>query len=608
MRKQKILLILISLMYIYPAFVGAQVDPAFDPSKVVDDAVFTDMSAFKGPQDIQNFLEGKGSVLARKDTDFLFMLKEPGFVDLKERLEDPQPNLGRLRTAAELIWDASRSVGLNPQVILVTLQKEQSLITGHQNSTHERLQKALNNSLGFDCPDSTGCGDILPGFYSQLFGNVDGEGSRYLGAARSLMKSFNTPGGRGPSINGRVSKIGDTITISNTQGPPYNAPASSTFVISNSATAALYRYTPHVFNGNYNFWRYMTEWFKLPDGAVVRVSGDSNAYVIQNGARFLLTPFIANLRNISLTTTRELSTYDAENYPNKGALGPADNSVFTSGGRYYLFLNSKKYLAQDFVLKSKGISSASAPEMPADILAMFADAGVLMPNEGFIVKVSETGKYLISKNGRMLHFSDLTAKQYKPETSFVEVKAADIAGLPNGGFVTPVEGTLVTSAQSKFVYLIENGFKKPVTDVIFKNRKFNRKNVITIPGDELGSYTTGAAATPTEKTVIKVAGTSDVYWFLNGQKTKVSSFVQKQRKITPDITVSAQEAGEWPLGLPFPPKDGTYIRGNKTLAVFKMTGGKKRFISAAEAKKVKLKTRQITVLPQAEVDSYISAE
>ena len=31
---------------------------------------------------------------------------------------------------------------------------------------------------------------------------VDTEGNRYLGAARSLMKSFTTPGGRGPSVGG----------------------------------------------------------------------------------------------------------------------------------------------------------------------------------------------------------------------------------------------------------------------------------------------------------------------------------------------------------------------------------------------------------------------
>jgi hypothetical protein len=38
---------------------------------------------------------------------------------------------------------------------------------------------------------------------------------------------------------------------------------SLTVYLSNNATASLYRYTPHLFNGNYNFWKLGINWFSF---------------------------------------------------------------------------------------------------------------------------------------------------------------------------------------------------------------------------------------------------------------------------------------------------------------------------------------------------------
>ena len=198
----------------------------FNPSRLIEDSIFSDTKTFGSAAGIQAFLETKKSPLANTSPDFVQKLREPQDANLKKNLEDPQPNLGRLRTAAELVWDAAQKTGINPQVILVTLQKEQGLIT----NTPSNLQRALDRSLGFACPDSGGCDESFAGFYSQLFGFYDAEGNRYLGAPGSLMRSFTTPGGRGPMIDAnnqvfgtpkvRTAKVGDTVVFDNTQGPP----------------------------------------------------------------------------------------------------------------------------------------------------------------------------------------------------------------------------------------------------------------------------------------------------------------------------------------------------------------------------------------------------
>ena len=199
----------------------------FNPGNLISDAAFSDTQTFGGAAGIQQFLVAKGSVLANTDPTFLLELKEPQESLIKSALNDPEPNLPRLRTAAELIWDASQESGLNPQVIVVTLEKEQSLIDG-TFSDPSSLQGALDFAMGFGCPDSGGCGALYSGFYYQLFGNLDAQGNRYLGAPESLMRSFNTPNGRGPMVDVssnafgspliRVSNVGDTINIQNTQG------------------------------------------------------------------------------------------------------------------------------------------------------------------------------------------------------------------------------------------------------------------------------------------------------------------------------------------------------------------------------------------------------
>ena len=160
-----IFILLITLVAPLTASAQLNVDPGFNPSKIIEDKVFSDTQTFGGAAGVQKFLETKGSVLANTSPDFLLKLKEPQVALLKQGLEDPQPNLGRLRTAAELIWDAAQHSGLNPQVIIVTLEKEQSLITGRKTSDEATLQKALDRALGFGCPDGGGCDNIYAGFY-----------------------------------------------------------------------------------------------------------------------------------------------------------------------------------------------------------------------------------------------------------------------------------------------------------------------------------------------------------------------------------------------------------------------------------------------------------
>ena len=600
------------ILLTFPLQVLAQVDSGFNPNKLIDDKVFADIQTFGGPEGIQKFLEAKNSVLADTSLGFVAKLKEPDNALLKTGLEDPRPNLGRLRTAAELIWDASRQSGLNPQVILVTLNKEQGLITSANDYTPDRLQRALDHAMGFDCPDSSGCGNLFPGFYYQLFGNFDADGNRYLGATKSLMKSYNTPGGRGPAIDGRTAQVGESVLLENTLGGYAEATPSQYVTLGNLATAALYRYTPHVFNGNYNFWKFFISWFRYPNGTLLSLANDVRTYIIQNGTKQLVPDFVAKQRGLDLTQKIVVSPNEFENYPTDKIYAPADNTVVkvADDGKTYVFIGGVRHPASSFVIKQRGLDLNSALPISSADASLFDAGSVLPPQEGTIIRGAQNPAVYLVSNGKIQMFSEFTFKQRKiTPKQIVTVPDDEIPTYTQQGFVPPNDGTLVKAQDSGTVYLVESGFKRPLTGELFKNRKLSFKNVVALSSDEVSALPIGAFATPNNRTFFAVdSKTGPLYIFKDGTKHSISKFVAKQRGITPDYVFSSNMALEWFDGIPIPPKDGTLVKGDKSGAVYLVSKGQLRALSAKAFKSRGYKFTRVNTLPQDEVDAYAKGD
>jgi len=613
MRKQRIIQIISALfLFVFPVVALAQTpDVNFNPNKLIEDKVFSDTQTFGGADGVQKFLVAKNSVLANTSSEFVSKLKEPQTVSLKQGLDDPQPNLGRLRTAAELIWDASVQSGLNPQVIIVTLNKEQGLITSANNYDTAKMQKALDRAMGFDCPDSGGCGNLFPGFYYQLFGNFDSEGNRYLGAAKSLMKSFATAGGRGPAINGAASKVGQIITLENTLGGYENILPQQTITLSNNATAALYRYTPHVFNGNYNFYKFFQAWFKYPNGTLLKLASNSDTYIIQNGVRLLVPQFVAQARGLDINSTITVSPTEYESYQTDKPLGPADNTVVQdSAGIKYVFINNVRHQASDLVIKQRGLSLNNVLSItPADSL-IFEAGTVLPPKDGTIIRgVADKSVYLVV-DGKIKMFSAYTFAQNK-------IKAKDIYMVPDteittytkNGFVAPLDGSLVKINNDNTVYLVENSLKRPLLADIFKIRGFSLKNVASISSDEMNALPVGTFATPKDRTFFSVAAkTGQLYMFKEGTKHSISAFVAKQRGITPDYVFGEGVVAQWYDGIPVPPSNSTVVKGDVDQTVFLVANGQLRPMTYQAFKNRKITAKKIVTLSQTEVDAYAKGE
>jgi peptidoglycan hydrolase CwlO-like protein len=181
---------------------GGEVPPLpYNPNTIISEATFTDSGSMSTAQ-IQGFLEAKGSGLRSLRT---------------------ADHNGVSKTAAEMIADAATAWDVSPRVILVTLQKEQSLI-----SRSSLTQYALDWAMG--------CGKMDGSTLSKY----QGFGNQIWGGARALHRNRSS------------WHVGISLTIDGAAVYPTNA-----------ATFTLYRYTPH-FHGNTSFWRIYWSYFGDP--------------------------------------------------------------------------------------------------------------------------------------------------------------------------------------------------------------------------------------------------------------------------------------------------------------------------------------------------------
>ena len=251
----------------------------FDPGMIISDGIFYDSGTMSAAQ-IQSFLATKGASC----------VPAAGNTCLKDyrQATTTRPADAYCRayqgssseTAAQIIAKVAAACGINPQVLIVTLQKEQGLITASAGKSAATYQKAL----GFGCPDTAACDAKYFGFGNQV----------YLAA-----RQFQLYAARPTSYGHRAG------VVNNVRYHPNAACGTGAVHIQNQATASLYNYTPYQPNaaalaagygtgdacssyGNRNFWNYFTDWFgstnqRAPIGTVDSVTSPATGQIRVSG-------------------------------------------------------------------------------------------------------------------------------------------------------------------------------------------------------------------------------------------------------------------------------------------------------------------------------------
>jgi hypothetical protein len=229
----------------------------FEPGNIMDEPTFLNTGSMTAIQ-IQNFLSSKVPVCDTQGTQVsefgggtraqwaASRGYSPPFTCLKDYTEGG-------RGAAQIIYDVAQAYQINPQVLIVLLQKEQALVTDTWP-----LATQYRTATGYGCPDTAACDSQYFGLTNQITW-----AARMFKAIITASPTWYTP-----------YVLGNNFI----QWSPNSSCGGTTVNIQNRSTQALYNYTPYQPNqaalnagygtgdgcsayGNRNFYQYFKDWF-----------------------------------------------------------------------------------------------------------------------------------------------------------------------------------------------------------------------------------------------------------------------------------------------------------------------------------------------------------
>ena len=250
----------------------------FDPGYIISDYQMGNYNSMS-ESDIQAFLTRKNScsnsdygyyLRLSANTKYKWHWSDGHFVCLSEERFGDGEVIGSGDTAAHIIWRAAQDYRINPQVLLVLLQKETGLITDPIPNDGD-----YRKATGYGCPDTAPCSSQYYGFKNQI---------------RKAAALFRTV------LDGGWTNypLGNNYIQYN----PNAGCGGSLVNIRSLATSALYRYTPYQPNegalaagygtaycgayGNRNFYLYFQDWFG-------GITSDGVQYVSLISPRYMVT-------------------------------------------------------------------------------------------------------------------------------------------------------------------------------------------------------------------------------------------------------------------------------------------------------------------------------
>lgn len=358
------ILLALSLSFVISLSVATTPSHAINWSagRIIDNIIFTNHNTMS-PQLIQDFLNSKvptcdtwgtqpsefgGGTRAQWGTA---RGTPPPYICLKDYSEGG-------KSAAQIIYDAAQEFQINPQVLIVLLQKEQGLVTDAWP-----LPVQYRSATGYGCPDTAPCDSQYYGLTNQIRWS-----GRMFRAIINKSPTWYTPyvlGNNYIQYNPEASCGGSTVNIEN------------------SATQALYNYTPYQPNqaalnagwgtapcgayGNRNFVLYFNNWFGATTNnnlsfSVIQGPNSSNLYLQTSaGKYYILSGALMQAWGIDNLPIQQVSQayLDSLNTgPNLGKLLKDDwNNYFVVEGGKLHYVRNASYLSLWNVSTSDAVQS-----------------------------------------------------------------------------------------------------------------------------------------------------------------------------------------------------------------------------------------------------------
>jgi len=414
-----------------------------------------DLSQFRPGNIISNAVFYDSSTMSEGDIDAFLRARVPscqaGYTCLKDFRQTTATRAadsycGRYdgaasESSARIIAKVAVACGINPQVLIVTLQKEQGLVT-HTWPSDWRYTTAM----GQGCPDTAACDSQYYGFFNQVYGAA----RQFKLYGQSSYFNWYTPG-----------------KTWNVLFNPNQSCGSSPVYIENQATANLYYYTPYQPNaaalragygegdgcsayGNRNFFNYFSDWFgslqtryapivkSATTPSMFLVTGGQKHYIPDEGT---LRVLMSGLPSVSIVPDSYLSSIPSGANASRYVHDPRIGALYLLEGD-----GTKHWFSTADLISRFGYSFGDYVSMsPAQIDAFSSGDAV-----GDFFKPEGSVDYYVWRDGQRRYIPDdwawaeITGSR---PTYVATMKASAVAAIPQGR--TVIASGILAKEQSK---------------------------------------------------------------------------------------------------------------------------------------------------------------
>jgi len=452
----------------------------FNPNNIISDEEMLDSSAMS-LSEISAFLKQKDGYISKMKFPDAF---------------------GQSRSAAEIIFNAAvnnydcensddykkwtdaqkkvycKPAQVNPKILLVLLQKEQSLLDHKAPS-----QKKLDWATGYGVCDSCSMSD-------PSIQRFKGFGKQINSAALQFYDYVTNPRDYG-------FKVGETYNISNTNKP-------NTIVRpENNATAGLYNYTPHVYNGNYNFFKLWNKYFTFSytNGTLMQIKGEVGVWLIQDGVR---RPFLtkgALTSRFDPNKIVQVNKSDLEKYPIGAAIKfPQYSLVRSPRGTVFLIIDDiRRGFASGEALRKIGINPEEIIDAEWEDINAYEEgipitASSTYPTGALLQDNKTGGIYFVSEGTKAPLWDAILLKTKFKYKSITPVAPEKLSSYKTVDPVMYQDGELLKNKDSAAVYIIDNNKKRLiVSGELFMALGYKWDNIIPVSKKMLDFYPNGEA-------------------------------------------------------------------------------------------------------------------
>ncbi len=528
--------------------VGAVSSNSWQAGRIIDDAIFYNSQTYNADQ-IQAFLNAK---VPTCDTNHAaYGGYEPPYTCLKDYVTSfatisgdeycPGGLVGGTKSSSQIIAETAVNCGINPQVILVTLQKEQGLVTDDWP-----LPKQYERATGFACPDPppsqpVWCDPAFAGFAKQV----------YYGA-RQFQRYAKDPDSFPRYRPGRSSRI--------YYNPDANCGYSDVFV-QTQATSSLYTYTPYQPNagslayklnggryyetlypdcgayGTVNFWIMFNDWFGPSIGPLIRSLTSPNLYYTDGAKKYIVSSMeLAEQYGLSLNDVRYLHQEEVNAIPNASyplsQVVKSNSDSDEDGGALYLISKGKRsQFASMQQLADFGFQTSDISYMPiGNLYRMYADPNYLSN----FVQAPSLFVYKVLAGGKRGIFDPSTLASLNPSGQVTALSDFTLSSLTLGQPYIVGDAILKGEDSKLWLYQEGNWYYLPSLDVYncwrfgtMKNFSFTASQAVATP--VIGTLSCRAQRTDGQKFLMNNANRiqNDNGWGFTGFSTPLNRTIDR---------------------------------------------------------------------------------